>query len=112
MRFDLTFKSDDHLKMYLDHLGLSKEGPSLSYLDKLIFAHQHNVPFETLTRITDFHSYLDHLMPIPVYIERLHLGCGGVCWTLARGFHWLLKNLGFDCHYFYMEPGHVCVVVK
>jgi hypothetical protein len=112
MRFDLNFKSEDHLNLYLKHLGLSKEGPSLSYLDKIIFAHQHKVPFETYTRITDYHNYLDHLMPMPVYIERLELGCGGVCWTLARGFHWLLKHLGFDTQYFYMDPGHVCVVVK
>lgn len=112
MRFDLNFKSEDHLNLYLKHLGLSFEGPSLTYLNEIIHAHQHKVPFETFTRITDFHSYLDHLMPIPVYIERLELGCGGVCWTLARGFHWLLKQLGFETQYFYMDPGHVCVVVK
>ncbi len=112
MRFDLGFKSDDHLKLYLKILGLSsQESPSLTYLNQLIHAHQHQVPFETHTRIVDYFEYLDHLMPIPVYIERLELGAGGVCWTLARGFHWLVKQLGFDAKYYYMDPGHVCVVV-
>jgi arylamine N-acetyltransferase len=60
----------------------------------------------------DYSNYLYHLMPIQVYIERLEMGYGGVCWTLARGFHWLVTNLGFDAHYYYMDPGHVCVVVK
>lgn len=112
MRFDLNFKSEDHLKLYLKILGLPQEAPSLAYLDKLIHAHQHQIPFETHTRIADYSDYLDHLSPVPVYIERLELGAGGVCWTLARGFHWLLKNLGFDTRYYYMEPGHVCVIVK
>ncbi len=112
MRFDLSFKSDDHLKRYLKHLGLSHEGPSLIYLNQIIFAHQHKVPFETFTRVADFHSFLDHLNPIPTFIERLDLGYGGTCWTLARGFHWLLKQLGFEAKYYYMDPGHVCVVVK
>lgn len=112
MRFDLNFKSDDHLKLYLKILGLPQEPPTLPYLDKLIHAHQHQIPFETHTRIADYSDYLDHLSPIPVYVERLELGAGGVCWTLARGFHWLLKNLGFDTRYYYMDPGHVCVIVK
>ena len=112
MRFDLTFTSDDHLKKYLNHLGLSHEGPSLDYLNRLIHAHQHRVPFETFTRIADYGAFLDHLMPLPVYIERLEMGYGGVCWTLARGFHWLIKQLGFESQYYYMDPGHVCVVVN
>lgn len=112
MRFDLNFHSADHLNLYLKQLGLSQEGPSLEYLNRLIHSHQHNVPFETFTRITDYGNYLYHLAPIPAYIERLHLGYGGVCWTLARGFHWLLKELGFETQYYYMDPGHVCVVVK
>lgn len=112
MRFDLNFSSDDHLKKYLNHLGVGKEDPSLDYLNRLVHAHQHRVPFETFTRIADYSTFLDHLMPIPVYIERLEMGYGGVCWTLARGFNWLLKQLGFETTYHYMDPGHVCVVVK
>lgn len=112
MRFDLSYRSDDHLKRYLNHLGLSQEGPSLEYLNRIIFSHQHRVPFETFSRIVDSHNVLYHLMPIPTYIERLDLGYGGTCWTLARGFHWLVKQLGFEANYYYMDPGHVCVVVK
>ena len=111
MRFDLGFKSDDHLKLYLKILKLPILEPSLAYLNQLIHAHQHEVPFETHTRIADYYEFLDHLVPIPVYVERLEFGAGGVCWTLARGFHWLVQQLGFESKYYYMDPGHVCVVV-
>lgn len=39
-------------------------------------------------------------------------GAGGLCWTLARGFHGLLVDLGFDAALMLMVPGHCCVRVE
>ena len=39
-------------------------------------------------------------------------GGGGLCWTLARGLHFLLGDLGFDASLMYMDPGHCCVRVE
>lgn len=111
-RFDVSFRSQHHLDLYLKRLGLPQDTPSLTYLNRLIRAHQHQIPFETFTRIEDYHTQPQSLMPVRTFIERLEKGHGGVCWTLARGFHWLLTQLGFSTEYYYMDPGHVCTVVE
>jgi arylamine N-acetyltransferase len=100
----------------LRHLGLDREAPSLGYLDRIIREHQLRVPFETLTKLADYEPGLrrgDFLPPIEEYVERIVTrGAGGLCWTLARGLHFLLVDLGFDASLMVMDPGHCCVRVE
>jgi arylamine N-acetyltransferase len=101
---------------FLDHLGLGREAPTLEYLHRIIREHQLRVPFETLTKLLDYEPGLrrgDFMPPIEVYVERIVTrGAGGLCWTLARGLHVLLRDLGFDASLMYMDPGHCCVRVE
>lgn len=100
----------------LEHLGIDREAPSLDYLHRVIRAHQLRVPFETLTKIADYEPGVargEFLPPIDLYVERIvESGAGGLCWTLARGLHFLLADLGFDVAFMYMDPGHCCVRVE
>jgi arylamine N-acetyltransferase len=100
----------------LGHLGLGREAPTLDYLDRIIREHQMRVPFETLTKLVDYEPGLrrgDFLPPIGDYVERIVTrGAGGLCWTLARGLHFLLADIGFDVAFMYMDPGHCCVRVE
>jgi arylamine N-acetyltransferase len=100
----------------LDHLHLGREAPALAYLHRIIREHQLRVPFETLTKLIDYEPGFargDFLPPIALYVERIVTRrAGGLCWTLARGLHFLLRNLGFDASFMYMDPGHCCVRVE
>ncbi|CAG9622943.1 arylamine N-acetyltransferase [Sutcliffiella rhizosphaerae] len=100
---------------FLRHLGLEEKEPTLSYLNELIEAHQTKVRWETWTKFIDFEERDENnffLPEIDEYVDRVcTTGTGGTCWTLARGFHFLLKELGFDVSYLYMEPGHLCLQV-
>ena len=100
----------------LRHLQLERRAPSLDYLHQLVREHQRRVPFETLTKLIDYEPGLergDFLPPIEEYIDRIVTrGAGGLCWTLARGFHFLLRELGFDASLMMMQPGHCCVRVE
>ncbi len=100
----------------LGHLGLRREAPALDYLHRIIREHQTRVPFETLTKLIDYEPGLqrgDFLPSIPDYVDRIVTrGAGGLCWTLARGLHFLLADLGFDASLMVMNPGHCCVRVE
>lgn len=87
--------------------------PGLAYLNELIYQHQHIVPFENVSRICDFKEQPQGFSSLPYFLEQqFSKGTGGVCWTSARSFHWLLKSLGFDVAFLYMDPGHACLNVK
>jgi len=100
----------------LGHLELTREKPSLDYLHRIIRQHQLRVPCETLSKLADYEPGAargDFMPPIELYVERIvERGAGGLCWTLARGLHFLLTNLGFDAALMYMDPGHCCVRVE
>jgi hypothetical protein len=100
----------------LGHLEMARERPSLDSLHRLVREHQLRVPFETLTKLVDWEPGLargDFLPPLDLYVDRIVTrGAGGLCWTLARGFHALLVDLGFDASLMIMEPGHCCVRVE
>lgn len=100
----------------LAHLDLDREAPTLDYLHRIIREHQLRVPFETLTKLIDYEPGLqrgDFMPPLEQYVERVVTrGAGGLCWTLARGLHTLLRDLGFDVSLMVMEPGHCCVRVE
>lgn len=101
---------------FLGHLRLGREAPTLDYLHRIIREHQLRVPFETLTKLIDYEPGLqrgDFLPPMAEYVERIATrGGGGLCWTLARGLHFLLSDLGFEASLMYMDPGHCCVRVE
>ena len=101
---------------FLEHLHLVREVPTLDYLHRVIREHQLRVPFETLTKLIDYEPGLrrgDFMPPIPEYVDRIIArGAGGLCWTLARGLHFLLSDLRFDAHFMYMDPGHCCLRVE
>jgi arylamine N-acetyltransferase len=98
------------------HLELPREAPALEYLHRIIREHQLRVPFETLTKLIDYEPGVrrrDFMPPLAEYVDRIVTrGAGGLCWTLARGFHMLLTDLGFDASLMYMDPGHCCVRVE
>ena len=100
----------------LAHLGLDREAPTLPYLNRIVREHQLRVPFETLTKLIDYEPGLrrgDFLPSLEEYVERIVTrGAGGLCWTLARGLHALLAELGFDASLMVMDPGHCCVRVE
>jgi hypothetical protein len=100
---------------FLAHLHLNRERPTLDYLHRIIREHQLRVPFETLTKLIDYEPGLrrgDFMPPMAEYVERIATrSAGGLCWTLARGLHVLLGDLGFDAALMYMDPGHCCVRV-
>lgn len=99
----------------LAHLHLDREPASLDYLHRIVRAHQRRVPFETFTKLLDYEPGLergDFMPPFELYVERIVTrGAGGLCWTLARGLHVLLHDLGFDASLMVMAPGHCCVRV-
>lgn len=100
----------------LGHLGLEREAPTLDFLHRIIREHQRRVPFETLSKLLDYEPGLergDFMPSMADYVERIVTrGAGGLCWTLARGLHVLLSDLGFDASLMYMDPGHCCVRVE
>ena len=102
--------------LLLRHLELEPEAPTLEFLHRLVREHQRRVPFETLTKLADYEPGLrrgSFLPPLEEYVDRiLSRRAGGLCWTLARGFHALLTDLGFDAAFMIMEPGHCCVRVE
>ena len=106
----------DPVDRLLGHLGLRREAPSLDYLHRLVREHQLRVPFETLSKLVDYEGGVqrgDFMPPLDEYVERIvQRGAGGLCWTLARGFHALLSGLGFDASLMTMVPGHCCVRVE
>lgn len=111
--FDESYQSEHHLNQFLRHLKIDKKSPDLSYLNELIYKHQHIVPFENVSRICDFKEQPEGFSSLPYFLEQqFSKGTGGVCWTSARSFHWLLRSLGFDVVFLYMDPGHVCLKVK
>lgn len=106
---------DTKLAKFLYFLEVSVEAPTLAYLNKLVEAHQRKVRWETFTKFIDFEDgkWDDYYLPsIDAYLDRVvDQGTGGTCWTLARGFHYVLDALGFQVEYLYMDPGHLCLQV-
>lgn len=103
------------LDRVLSHLGVEREEPNLALLNRLIEQHQRKVTWENVSKFLDWEkgSQTGNFLPsVEDYFNRMiNHGFGGTCWTLAVGFHWILKQLGFTVHYIYMDPGHLCLRV-
>lgn len=106
---------NEMVEKFLNFLEVPVRDPDISLLNELIRSHQIKVRWETVTKILDHEqgAVTNDFMPsLETYFERImNDGYGGACWTVSRGFYWLLQQLGFDVHYLYMEPGHLCLRV-
>lgn len=86
---------------YLELLGMEKMEPNYEYLQKLVEAHLHRVPFEIISK---YHYYTTRNQKewIPTkeeYLENiLGKGWGGNCYILNIHFGKLLQSLGFDAN--------------
>ncbi len=83
------------VKAYLNRIGIQEEkAPTTGFLDELIYAHQHSVPFDNLDvyekRLTP-QLGIEELFDKVVVRKR-----GGYCFELNAIFGALLKALGFE----------------
>lgn len=110
-------RQDQLLESVLNYLEVEREGKelSLSLLNKLIEQHQRKVTWENISKFLDWesgHISGKYIPSIETYFQRMiNHGFGGTCWTIAIGFHWLLKQLGYEVSYLYMDSGHLCLRV-
>lgn len=90
---------DRWAEKYLEFLRIEKLEPSYKYLQSLVEAHLHRVPFEIISK---YHYYTtrerNDLIPSKEeYLENLlRKGWGGNCYILNIHFGKLLYSLGFD----------------
>ncbi len=82
---------------FLERLGLSDVTvPDLETLNRLILAHQMNVPFENLS-IYDAETNVN-LDIVSLYDKIVVRRRGGYCFELNALFMSLLQSLGYDCY--------------
>lgn len=100
---------------FLAYVEVPRGKADLALLNRLIDRFQRKVRWENLTKIIDYEAGAarkQFIPPLEVYVNRMVTqGYGGTCWTIAIGFHWLLRQLGYSAHYLYMDPGHLCLRV-
>lgn len=86
-------------EQYLDVLRMEKKAPTYEYLQSLVEAHLHQIPFEIVSKFHYF-STKDNRNLIPTkdeYLENvIKKGWGGNCYILNIHFRNLLEELGFD----------------
>lgn len=103
------------VERFLAFVEVPRGEADLALLNKLIDRFQRKVRWENLTKIIDYETGAarkQFIPPIDVYVDRMVThGYGGTCWTIAIGFHWLLRQLGYSAHYLYMDTGHLCLRV-
>jgi arylamine N-acetyltransferase len=84
----------------LEFLGCEREKPSVQYLNRLVKAYIHKVPWESVTRIikryTTSKTALCPRWPEEFWQEALQYGTGGTCFENNLAFFTLLNHLGFD----------------
>ena len=82
---------------YLERIGVDAvKTPDKENLDKLVVAHQRNVPFENLDVYdaeTELSLYISDLYDKIVTRRR-----GGYCFELNSAFMELLKSVGYECY--------------
>ena len=83
------------IEAYLARIGVSHTAePTLEFLDELIDAHQHAVPFDNL----DVHTkgLTPSLAITDLFDKIVNRKRGGYCFELNAAFNALLRGLGFD----------------
>lgn len=90
---------DHFTEQYLTFLGVKKMKPSYEYLQSLVEAHLHRVPFEIFSKYYYYttRNQNDLIPSKEEYLENLLVkGWGGNCYILNIHFGNLLHSLGFD----------------
>lgn len=83
------------LNAYLERIGIeSAKDPTPEFLDELIYAHQHTVPFDNLDVYE--HGLVPSLGIADLYDKIVVRKRGGYCFELNALFGALLKALGFS----------------
>ncbi len=83
------------LNAYLQRIGIAEaKQPTAAFLDELIYAHQHSVPFDNLDV---YEKKLTPSLAVADLFEKIVVRKrGGYCFELNALFGALLKALGFD----------------
>lgn len=101
---------------FLNFLQVERGAPTLDLLNELVKSHQLRVRWETVSKILDWEegNRTGNFLPsFDRYVERIvEKGFGGTCWSIAVGLHELLKDLGYDVHFMYMDSGHLALRVN
>lgn len=119
-REEVKEKKIDHEKgqwvdTYLNILGLIKEEPSMSYLERICTAHLTTFPFENISKLIYYRDQpLNQFMipPLHTFIKNFqqhHLS--GTCYTLNKHLLSLLKGLGFEAYYVMLGKVHIGIIV-
>ncbi len=104
----------------LQHLNLSKEEPTLNYLNRILAAWSNRIPWESASRIAR-HQQVgaseNYAWFAEIFFQNaIQYGTGGTCFESNFAFRTLLFALGFECslHFCDMEkeePNPHCAVV-
>lgn len=104
----------------LAFLGCRRQRPTLAYLDALIGAFAHSVPWESVFRLIKRDAALRTVgcprWPQEVWRDALDLGGGGTCFEIHYAFFALLAALGFEGYLTLNDMGetracHAAVVI-
>lgn len=92
--------SDSLMKEVLDYLDCPIKAPSLRYLNRLIQAYIHKVPWESVSRIVKRHITLRTKdcprWPEEFWQDAIRYGLGGTCFESSLAFYSLLMELGYE----------------
>lgn len=84
----------------LKYLGVALQKPSVRYLNRLIDAHVHHVPWESVTRILKRNQTLVTAncprLPAEFWEDAMTMGSGGTCFENNYAFYSLLTDIGFQ----------------
>ncbi len=88
------------------------EPPTINYLQRLIQQHLIRIPYETFSKFYYFSEGKSYVPSLSTFAENLHAkGWGGTCFTLNINFGRLLQELGFDCQFVRVNPGHLGLMI-
>lgn len=86
----------------LEYLGVEKDKPSVDYLQKLVPAYCHIVPWESLSRILRKVEFINPENCVNLenefWNDAIKFGTGGTCYESNLAFEFLLKSLGFETY--------------
>lgn len=101
----------------MTYVGLAAEPPSLGFLERLLHAHLHRVPFENISKMHYFRRLPELGWKIPppeVWVELVRTrNFGGTCFTINSTLYRVLTLLGYDARLMRVSGGgHMAVGVR
>ncbi|NQD65900.1 arylamine N-acetyltransferase [Bacillus haikouensis] len=101
------------VERYVNYLNMEIEQPTINYLQRLIQQHLIRIPYETFSKFYYFSKGGSYVPSLADFTDHLYTkGWGGTCFTLNINFGRLLKELGFDCRYVRVNPGHLGLMIS